>query len=187
MDSPADPWKELREAAEEEQAARIAHGGWGSSWSKRANPAAILALLAERERLSAVLNEKNIDDEMRKLAVSFTVKAHMMHNPDNKWELEEVIKEVKREIIDTFITIAKPYLNKANAAEAALRKSEERAGNLEKALEPFSRVAEALDDPSWSEVDELHLRSEDDFLLAKLPFGSFRIARATLTNEATDD
>jgi hypothetical protein len=54
------------------------------------------------------------------------------------------------------------------------------------ALAPFDRIAEALDDPSWSDTDELHLFSEDGYLLAKPLFGDFRRARATLTKDQQD-
>jgi hypothetical protein len=202
MDSP-DPWKELREAAEKAtpgpwsvvvdddgnplsgrpsiQAApeldcAIVHWDgfvqeyWRSARGDKeihanaryialANPQAILALLAERERLQRRLSEHS----------AYTI------------DLQRII-----EGLCSGGPIPEPQTGARHhydMAEAALRKSEERAGKLE------AHLRECADElAEW--VEHHYAATKDTATGARhyeRDMEPVRRARATLTNEATDD
>jgi hypothetical protein len=141
---PADPWKELKEAAAQvDEDRRVGRPVLAYLWLQKASPTTILALLAERERLTKGL-----------------------------------------------IALEQAVL----AGNAALRKSEERAGKLPDLIQQLS------DMNNW-EPDSVHVWTKLEALLADYDTDEvtselvFHLAgqvladaiRATLTNEATDD
>jgi hypothetical protein len=136
MDSPADQWEELRAAATAAQ-----------SYPRQMtlNPATILALLAERERLEKAVERAEADYDCADL-------------------------------------------------RAALRKSEERAGRLVEALTPSAETKAAyIGEFGFNHPYGVDEEGADVSIHVAVPWTTIKEimaairARATLTNEATDD
>jgi hypothetical protein len=93
---------------------------------------ALLALEGERAALRETVREmslfardKDVDEALRAFAVKFGVAVHMNHT-DN---IDHLIAAIQRDALDTYCLLARPYLNRAIAAEAEVARL--RAGLIE--------------------------------------------------------
>lgn len=99
--------------------------------------ASLKAVETERDEARETIREmqlfardKPVDDALRAFAIKFGVAAVMNHEP----KVDNLVDEIQRDALDTFCLLARPYLNRAHAAEARASEAERQLKEAHDAL-----------------------------------------------------